>query len=202
MELHGVEPARFVDHGGERRIGALRHGGEARRQRFDAIAVAHPHVEHGAALRVRAVEQAIEQLVRRDARDFGIAEFAVIAGQHAAAQLLRHGLHAVADAEHRHAELEHRLRRARRLLVGDRLGAAREDDALGLPLADVVVGDVPGQDLAIDAELAHAAGDQLGVLRAEVEDQDARGVDVGLGVRHRTRRNGCSSILRLRTRDS
>ena len=68
MELHGVEAARFVDHRGERRVGALRHGGETRRQRLDAVAVAHPHVEHGAALRVRAIEQAVEQLVGRDAR--------------------------------------------------------------------------------------------------------------------------------------
>ena len=112
--------------------------------------------------------------------DFGIAELTMVASHHAAAELLRHGLHAVADAEHRHAELEHGLRRARRLLVGDGLGAAGEDDAARLPLADVVVGDVPGQDLAVHAELAHAARDELGVLRAEVEDQDARGVDVGL----------------------
>ena len=68
MELHGVEPARFVDHGGERRVGARGHRCEARRQRLHAIAVAHPHVEHGAALRVLAIEQAVEQLVRRDAR--------------------------------------------------------------------------------------------------------------------------------------
>ena len=66
-------------------------------------------------------------------------------GSDLAAQLLRHGLHAVADAEHRHAELEHRLRRARRLLVGDGLGAAGEDDALGLPLADVVVRESQGR---------------------------------------------------------
>ena len=42
----------------------------------------------------------------------GVAELALGGRRHAAAELLRHGLHAVADAEHRHAELEHRLRRA------------------------------------------------------------------------------------------
>ena len=191
MELHGVEAPRFIDHGGERRVGALRHRGESRRQRLDAVAVAHPHVEHGAALRVLAIEQPVEQLVGRDAGDFGVAELTVIAGQHLAAELLRHGLHAVADAEHGHAELEHRLRCARRFLVGDRFGTTREDDALRLPLADVVVADVPGQDFAVDAELAHAARDELGVLGAEVEDQDARGVDVGLRVRTHSS-PGCS----------
>jgi hypothetical protein len=34
--------------------------------------------------------------------------------------------------------------------------------------------------LAEHAELAHPARDQLRVLGAEVEDEDARGVDVGL----------------------
>ncbi len=46
---------------------------------------------------------------------FGIAEFAHLAVFHLAAQLRRHGLHAVADAQHRHAQLEHGLRRARRV---------------------------------------------------------------------------------------
>jgi hypothetical protein len=32
--------------------------------------------------------------------------------------------------------------------------------------------------LAVDTEFAHAAGDQLRVLAAEVEDQDLVGVDV------------------------
>jgi len=59
-------------------------------------------------------------------------------------------------------------------------------DAARLPFADLVVRDVPRKDFAVDAELAHAAGDQLGVLGAEVEDQDARGVDVGLGVHVRS----------------
>ena len=43
----------------------------------------------------------------------------------------------------------------------------------------VGVAHVPGMDLAIDAAFAHAARDQLRVLRAEVEDQDAVRVDVG-----------------------
>jgi hypothetical protein len=38
--------------------------------------------------------------------------------------------------------------------------------------------DVPRQDLAVHADLAHAARDQLRILRPEVEDQDSMGVDV------------------------
>ena len=54
-----------------------------------------------------------------------------------------------------------------------------------------------GMDFAVDAELAHAARDELGVLGAEVEDQDARGVDVGLWTR-RTRRSAIGSLRTTR----
>ena len=37
------------------------------------------------------------------------------------------------------------------------------------------IGHGAGVDLAIDPALAHAARDQLGILRAEIEDQDALG---------------------------
>ena len=40
---------------------------------------------------------------------------------------------------------------------------------------------VPRPDLAVHADLADAAGDQLRVLRAEVEDQDLVAVDVRHG---------------------
>jgi hypothetical protein len=38
---------------------------------------------------------------------------------------------------------------------------------------------VPGPDFAVHADLADAAGDELGVLRAEIEDEDLVVVDVG-----------------------
>ena len=43
---------------------------------------------------------------------------------------------------------------------------------LGAEVADERVADVAGMDLAVDAGFAHAARDQLRVLRAEVEDED------------------------------
>jgi hypothetical protein len=97
----------------------------------------------------------------------------------ATAQLLRHGLHAVADAEHGYADLEHRCGCPRRRFVGDGFRAAGEDDAAGAEAADLGVAHIPGMNLAVDARLAHAARDQLGVLRPEVEDQDPVSVDVG-----------------------
>ena len=48
-----------------------------------------------------------------------------------------------------------------------------KDDAARRELADEPVGDVVGMELAVDVLLADPARDQLRVLRAEVEDQDA-----------------------------
>ncbi len=50
--------------------------------------------------------------------------------------------------------------------------AAGEDEALGVELGDSVQRRVVGQQLAVDAAFAHAAGDQQAVLGAEVEDDD------------------------------
>ena len=181
MELQRVVVARLVGHGaiGTSPVEAM--ALESRRQLLDAIAVAHPHVEQPVALGVDAVLDVAQQRAVAARPDLGVAELADAARHHAAAELRRHGLHAVADAEHRHAELEHRARRRRRARRGHRLRAAGEDHAARTEGAHRGVAHVPGMDLAVDAELAHAARDQLRVLRAEVEDQDAVGVDVGGG---------------------
>lgn len=44
--------------------------------------------------------------------DLGVAELANIAALHRAAQLVKPGLHTVADAQYRHSQFEYRLRRA------------------------------------------------------------------------------------------
>ena len=105
--------------------------------------------------------------------DLGAAELAMMAGLDLAAELLRHRLLAVADAEHRHAGLVDRGGGERRVLVEHRGRAAGEDHRLRphrarrLPRRFLV-----GHDLAIDALLAHAPRDQLGHLRAEIDDED------------------------------
>ena len=50
---------------------------------------------------------------------------------------------------------------------------------IGRHLADLGRGDVARHDLAEDVGLADPAGDQLGVLGAEVDDQDPVTVDPG-----------------------
>jgi hypothetical protein len=67
--------------------------------------------------------------------------------------------------------VEHLLRRARRPASVVDSGPPERMMPRGRSrdLGGIVV---PGPDLAVDADLAHAARDQLGVLRAEIEDQD------------------------------
>ena len=99
---------------------------------------------------------------------------AVLAGRralHLAAERLAGQLHAVADAQHGQAEAEDfriALRRARLVDAGRPAG---EDDALGGQLADPLGRDVVPDDLAVDVLLPHPPGDQLGVLRAEIQHQ-------------------------------
>ena len=131
MELHGVEAARLVRH---RRDRARRRGAdqlEPGRQRGDLVAVAHPDVEEAVAFDVRAVLDALQQRRMAARADLGVAEFAHVPALDRAAELRRHRVHAVADAQHRNAQRPRCRRSARRVAFGDALGTAREDDALG-----------------------------------------------------------------------
>ena len=92
-----------------------------------------------------------------------------------AAERERHRLEAVADAEHRDAGVEQRrvdlrAHRRRRRCDGppERMMAA---GSLGQHLGDR---HRVRHDLAVDVRLAHPAGDQLRVLRTEVDDEDGR----------------------------
>ena len=103
----------------------------------------------------------------------GAAVLAVGGALDTAAELVGHHLHAVADPQHRDPQLEQLRRGAGRPLFIDALRAAREDQPQGPAAADLLHGEVERMDLAIDPALAHPAGDELGELAAEVEDQDS-----------------------------
>ncbi len=126
MEHHGVALGRFVGRDRERRAFRRRDHVEARRERLDAVAVAHPHL-----VLLADAPQPVEQCRGREDIDIGAAEFLLVGRDDLAAQLLVQRLLAVADAEQRDAAVEHDLRRARRILPHHRRRAAREDHALG-----------------------------------------------------------------------
>ena len=121
---------------------------------------------------LQRARQAVEQPSGLADRHIGMAELAVRRPRQRAAQDLRHELHAVADAEHRHAQLEQRVVAVRRAGLVDAHRPAREDDAGRLPAGDLGGRRAEREDLGVDVQLAEPPRDELGVLRSEVEDQD------------------------------
>ncbi len=124
------------------------------------------------AVGVGAIRDAAQQRGMSARADLGVAELADLARLDHAAQLRGHRLHAVTDAEHRHALRPHGGRRTWRVAFGDAVRAAREHDALRREPADERIVDVVRMNLAVHVRLAQPARDQLRVLRAEVENQD------------------------------
>ena len=167
VELHTIEAPVGVRH---RRDGRARRAGgdaEARRQGGHAVAVAHPHRQ------IATGPQAIEQPMRIVDGHFRRAELLPRRTFHRATELAGHGLHPIADAEHRHPRLEHTLRNPRRLGRGGGLRPAGQHDATRPSLGQVRCRGIPRHDLAIDAGFTHPPGDELGGLRAEIQYQQA-----------------------------
>ncbi len=166
VELHAVEPARGVFHRGAGTACGLCDDGEARRDRAHIVRVAHPA---DALRRNVAQEWAVRGFFQRDLAVFADAP----GGADLPARHPRHQLVAVADAEHRHAEVQNGGVEMGRGLVINAVGPAGEDDA-GVALGangiqrDLVV----AADLREDVLLADAAGDELVILPAEVQHKN------------------------------
>src|SRR5262245_38388450 len=82
-------------------------------------------------------------------------------------------LQAVADAQNGDIQIEDLRIAVRGSLVVHAGRSAGENDAARGELGDTGRRQVMPHDLAEDVEIAHAPGDELRVLPAEVEDQDA-----------------------------
>ena len=104
--------------------------------------------------------------------DRGVTELALRGGRHGPAEVVRHQLHAVADAQHRTAKIEQSRVALRRAGVGHALRSARKNDPGRLLRANRVGRRVRRPDLRVHRELAQASSDQLGVLRPEIENDD------------------------------
>ncbi len=100
------------------------------------------------------------------------AVFAAIVAAHHAAELLRNQLGAVTDAENRDAELVDGGVEPRCTFDMHALRSPGEHDGARGPIGDLRRGDVVGHDLGVHPQLTYTAGDQLGVLGPEVDDQD------------------------------
>jgi hypothetical protein len=105
-------------------------------------------------------------------RKFGAAKLPMMTGLDLAAKRHAKGLLAIAYAQDRHARIQyHRINRGR-IFVQGRRRAARQNHAFGLHHPKSVTGVLKGMDFAINAGLANTTRDQLGDLRAEVDDED------------------------------
>ena len=111
-----------------------------------------------------------------------MAELPLAGSDDLAAKVAGHELHAVADAEDRHAEFKELLGHRRSALFVDRLRPAGEDDPGRRKGANLRHRHIEGMKLAIDVGFTHPPGDELGVLGTEIEDKDLFAMDVVHGV--------------------
>ena len=137
---------------------------EAGRGSGDVVAVAHPHREGGG----QAVEQGAVGAVQVER---GRAVLSRIGSADAAAELVHHRLHTVADAQHGQAAVVHPAGGERRALLVDAGRAAGEDDAPGVEALNVLPGGVVRHYLAEHPAFAHPPRDEAAVLRPEVDYQ-------------------------------
>ena len=137
---------------------------KARSHRLGVVAVRHPDLKR--------LRQAVKERRLGDDLDLGVAVLARGCGRHAAAEVMRHELQTVADAERRQACREHLRIGLRRSVVVDARRPAREDDALGLQREHALERRGARKHHRKHIQLANSASDELCVLRSEVQNDD------------------------------
>ena len=163
MPLHAIQLAGLIGHGGNRCAFGMREHREACRSLLNGHAMAHPRGLLGGGVGKNALG-----IINRG---LGLAIFAQGGLIHLAAELVGHDLEAVADAEHRNTGLEYLsiYGRSTGLEYGGR--ATGQNNRLRILGQDLVNGHGMRDQFRVDAGLAYAAGDELGVLGTEVDDK-------------------------------
>ena len=105
--------------------------------------------------------------------EFAASVFASGAMFYLSTEVMRHELHAVADAKDGDTEVKDRRIGLGRAFGVDAGRATAEDDAARVEFGDFVGGEVVANDLGVDLGFADATSDDLGVLGTEVENNDA-----------------------------
>ena len=170
VELNTGETTLEVLESGDRSTLGDGHDSEAARRLVYGVAVRHPY-------RLSLGKIAEERGIGAGHGDRGAAELREPRAGDLAAEREGHRLEAVADSERRDAGVEQA-----RVDLGSAVGVHRRratgqdhgDRVLGQHLRD---GHRRGDDLAVDRGLADPAGDELRVLRAEIDDEDGAVVD-------------------------
>ena len=166
VELDAVELFLSVFHHGNRARRGVSDDREAGRQFGNFIAMAHPYVE-----RIRRIVLNAACQLAVDGFNLRITEFTLVSRGNFAAQVVRHKLHAVANAQNRNAQIKNT---GIGLIIGfvNGIRTAGEDNAFRVESFDFFQRHVERMQFAVNVGFAHAAGDQLGNLRAEVENKD------------------------------
>ena len=175
MELHAVQPPFAILEGRDRRGRRRRGHARARRRSRDGVAVAHPYRRSGG----RPCE--VLGLVR----EICLAELRRAGALDGAAEIARHQLHAVADAERRDAEREDLRVELRRTLRVHGSRAAREDERRRVPRRQLGSRQPVSHELGVHARLTDTPCDELAVLAAEIHDEDRTVLRRGLRRRER-----------------
>src|SRR5690606_41932116 len=111
-------------------------------------------------------------------RSSDLPELPDIRAGHFAAQLLGHGLHAIADPKYGYAQLEHAFGSPWGTQLHDRFGAAGQDNAFRIKGPDFLFGHIKCTDFAIHPDLPNPTGNQLGILGAEIQNENSMSVNV------------------------
>lgn len=101
-----------------------------------------------------------------------VTKLSLTSSNYFAAQKVSDELHSVADSEDRHAQTQHFGRQLRGALCIDRRRTTREDKSCDVSSFGCVRRLTVGPHLAVDVLLTDTPSDQLGVLGAEVQDQN------------------------------
>ncbi len=132
------------------------------RQTGDCVSMRHPHRGFGRNPREKRVGS-IRNL------EGGAAIFARTGRSHIPAAVIGEPLSPIADAEQRHTASDGRQVRLRRISIPDGSGTSGQDHTLDFRKVGRYLVERPY--FAIDTDFTHPARDELGVLRAEVENQ-------------------------------
>ena len=168
MELHAITTGGAIFESGGGRIGSRRGHHSAGRRDGDRVEVTHPHRLHP---RLRCTEQ---QTVALDGQ-FRASVFTATALGDLATEIAGEKLRAVTDPQNRNAEVVDTGVDRGRTFDMNGGGATGEDDAGRILGRDLRCRDVMPDNLGEYVRFAHAAGDQLRVLRTEVDDEDRTG---------------------------
>ncbi len=108
----------------------------------------------------------------------GMAIFAFTGGHDLTTKMSTHQLHAVADPQHRDAQFKKLLSNLWRTLFIDRFRTTGKDNPAGFKGLNLLKPHIKRMQLTVDMSLSHPPGDQLGVLRTEIEDQNLFFMDI------------------------